>query len=862
MSDFAQIFLIQKIQTYLRLHGREQMAKTLSPGYCAGLTVLFLYLASQSRYDQFKQLLTHLAAWSPEEDKIIADRIQKFKKSPEWNAARNKLDQYLLQFPANNNLSETALFDKAYDNGVLTKQDIEILRQAMLPEDASIEKLFGLIEWIQQNQRYETRESSHYADKVVVNAIHDEHGPHSFENKVYENALLVQYPDLVAVIESCPEKRPIFLGSFDHAFALYKSDGLYYFYDSNYGSIPSPTQSAADVAKQLIRETYNDKVMDKWHPLKLYITSPEATNPNETALLDQTITKISRHHQRNLRAVDGCTAIMLATKNQQSESLAAYIEQGESVNISHGCGLYPIHLASQIEISEMLVKAGANIDEPIKLSDEDLAKLSTNTIATYRSLEGATPLFVQAGWGTPVILDWLLRHHANVNGDSSIGLTPLMNAAKKGKLANVKVLLDNHADTSLVIKKLTLNHSAISGTQDNSAFLSHVCGGLTDNTFEQYNAAMLAAEHLHTDIALELIERGADIHYTTSIGESLITLAAKHGDVRLLAKLIEKGAQLTTTREMGMMGVVTPLYIAARNEHSACVKLLIAQGASVNPQKNSNEIPVMVGACLSTNPEVVKLVLQHGADIDEKFQHKSAILWAIGRSSTAVVSHLIHAGAKIEKNEINVTTLAENNNVDMLKFIMTQFNFTLHEKRKLLKTAIENNSRDCVCVLLNDHAILADLHVSCNRIKQTLELQSNANLSSTLIAHCLLTQKHAIDLSEIKKRIFHMSRSNKQVLDYFMLVREGKPLHDILNGLVMKMSFCKSESRDAWLDAIKVSTSVEELIFNLLQQAKNVHYLDETMSEDLFKFIKEVVYPYPPELFQSREKISPRSPLH
>ena len=612
---------------------------------------------------------------------------------------------------------------------------MHILKQAILPDDPTIEKLFALIEWLQRYWVY--HDVSGYMGNLVVGMIRDNDMPHCFEKKLCDTSLIVNCKELVRIIENIPENCPVFMGKFDHAFALFKSGEFYYLYDSNDEMLLDPTESAEIITEILAKDIYKDSVFNQEYPLYMLITSTQDQDEKIIAALDATIDEITQTKPLNQSSLDGCTAILLAVKNAQDKVVTARVARGEDVNIPHRTGLYPIHLAKEISVINELIKAGAKIDQPIKTTVEVLGQLDIDTILCYRSLEGATPLYVLAGNGEPKVLEWLIQQHADINAASAIGLTPLMNAAKSGKLSNVTFLLQHGADVSLTVSPFK-GPATIPGTGHHLPILQVYAGGINSNLYEGYNAAMMAAANNHTEVAIELIDgktnilqRGYDLH-------SLLTIAAKNGNARLVKKLIECKASLDDFVEMPIGGNATALYLACRGGHLECAELLINAGAGIQPA-SLDEIPTIFGACVSNNPEILQLLQQHGADIETSFNGITPFGLSITKNCQAAAEYLIKAGATLTFDQVDAKTILEKDNASMLTLVMQHINLTDKQQRAILKIAIEQSSVQCVKLLLKNHSLLSNFAKACKFIQDSLErLKNDPCLTAELIAHCLL----------------------------------------------------------------------------------------------------------------------------
>lgn len=93
---------------------------------------------------------------------------------------------------------------------------------------------------------------------------------------------------------------------------------------------------------------------------------------------------------------------------------------------------------------------------------------------------------------------------------------------------------------------------------------------------DKYTALLVAIKAGRNDIAIILIESGADFNLKSSVGETALTVAATGGDVMLVSSLISHGADIEETTEQGY----TPLMFAAYNDEYELVDFLLKSGAN------------------------------------------------------------------------------------------------------------------------------------------------------------------------------------------------------------------------------------------------------------------------------------------
>ena len=87
--------------------------------------------------------------------------------------------------------------------------------------------------------------------------------------------------------------------------------------------------------------------------------------------------------------------------------------------------------------------------------------------------------------------------------------------------------------------------------------------------------------------------------------------AAAAGDLERARELIREGADLDAFDDIGY----TPLHHAAKNQHVALIELLLDAGADINAREEETNSDTAVSvAAADSSPEVVKLLLERGAD--------------------------------------------------------------------------------------------------------------------------------------------------------------------------------------------------------------------------------------------------------
>ena len=332
---------------------------------------------------------------------------------------------------------------------------------------------------------------------------------------------------------------------------------------------------------------------------------------------------------------DGMTALHWAAMKGRLDVAQVLIEAGADLGAGTRLGGHaPLHVASRAAhapLVEALLEAGADA----------LAATST----------GATALHFAAAAGSPEAVAALLRHGADPNArEPEWGQTPLMFAAAAGRAGSASALVDAGADVSLTAYVLDIvardawdqldrrernarvaalragrappparerepapgptaapgsgpqpvrladpEEPACSGCLGNYADLVGTHGGLT--------ALLLAAREGHRDVALALLDEGADIDQRSAADDTTpLLIAMINGHFDLAMELFARGADPTLASDAG----ATPLY-AALNMHWA-PKARHPQPTDVHQQEWSylDVMRTLLEAGVDPNPRLKK----------------------------------------------------------------------------------------------------------------------------------------------------------------------------------------------------------------------------------------------------------------
>lgn len=436
----------------------------------------------------------------------------------------------------------------------------------------------------------------------------------------------------------------------------------------------------------------------------------------------------------NTPLVDGSTALHWAVENDDADAIELLLRAGATPDAKDRYGLTPLYYAASngnAAIIQKLLKAGANPNITNKEGDTALmaAARAGNPEAITALLGRDASVNAKDGLTQETALMWaarenhagaaqaLLEHGADVNARTRIGkaperrlpmagggpgngshgvgivrggwpergvqdaipggMSPILYAARDGRLDSVKVFVAAKADVNQteangvtpLLMAITNDHIDVA-----RYLLDH---GAAVNTADWWGRTPLWAmvelrnrdlgrnsEHdidrgVALDLVTTLIDRGADVNARTKeyvpirrwvmplndiswvdfTGQTPFLRAALSGDTTVMRLLLEKGADPNiatfagTTALMAAAGVnwaENQTYTESKEALMEALKLCFDKGADVNA-KNSMGITAVIGAANRGSDDELEFLVQHGAKLDVKDNEgRTPLVWAGG----------------------------------------------------------------------------------------------------------------------------------------------------------------------------------------------------------------------------------------
>ena len=364
------------------------------------------------------------------------------------------------------------------------------------------------------------------------------------------------------------------------------------------------------------------------------------------------------------RDASGETLLMMAIRSGNIDSVAAFVERGAQINATDNASQQTALMwavrANSINAAKLMIEHGATVDAATRV--------------------GKTPPWVlpNAGGGSHGL--GIIRGGWPERGSRAAtpgGMTPLLYAARDGRLELAHVLLDAGAsvsradanDITPLLMAITNDHMALArllierGADVNAAdfwgrtpLFSAVEMRNRDYTRGNEHGIDRAAA---LDMVTLLLDRGAnpnartkeippirrwvtslgDLTWINMIGQTPFIRASMSGDITTMRLLLAKGADPKITTEGGTTALVTAAggnvavqqsYVESRESSMAAVKLCLELGLDVNATNETGFTAVM-GAANRGWDDILEVLIKAGGRLDvQDAQGRTPLRWAKG----------------------------------------------------------------------------------------------------------------------------------------------------------------------------------------------------------------------------------------
>lgn len=350
----------------------------------------------------------------------------------------------------------------------------------------------------------------------------------------------------------------------------------------------------------------------------------------------------------------------------------------------------PLHLAAErghVEIVKLLLAKGARTDVVSTIGGTPLlVAIKHKQLAVVRLLldAGAVPQSSELVWaasqGNPELVEALLAKNAPIDGWGFTKQTPLMAAARSGKIEVVRILVERGAKLDLVGEERTALQCALAdGNAEIAEYLALRNAGpraalglplLVDADLQDHAkvrarvAAIVAAitdfcpaclagktEKVREYLALQpkLATFGRFPR-----AQDAISCAVEGGKLEILKLLDENGANVTE-RESQRGGAIA---IALYKGNEPMVRYLVARGVAVNGEDKLRYRPLLLLPANANNLKMAQLLIELGADVNQiASPGTTALETAVERGHVPMINFLLERGAKVNLREGQRTPL-------------------------------------------------------------------------------------------------------------------------------------------------------------------------------------------------------------
>ncbi|MGP8153868.1 MAG: ankyrin repeat domain-containing protein [Smithella sp.] len=156
------------------------------------------------------------------------------------------------------------------------------------------------------------------------------------------------------------------------------------------------------------------------------------------------------------------------------------------------------------------------------------------------------------------------------------------------------------------------------------------------------------------DIAIFLIDKGADVNYSIGGGDTVLMDAAWQGFSDVVELLLKKGANPNAKEELTGW---TALMDAAMAGRTQTAKMLLNNGANVDLADKDGQTALHLAMVISCHPETVSLLLMKGANANAKTGNgRTPLMYAV--TCPNEINVLLKSGADVNaKDSRGFTTL-------------------------------------------------------------------------------------------------------------------------------------------------------------------------------------------------------------
>jgi ankyrin repeat protein len=402
---------------------------------------------------------------------------------------------------------------------------------------------------------------------------------------------------------------------------------------------------------------------------------------------------LEQHVDVNSAQADGATALMWAAHWNDLETTDLLIRAAANANAANDNGVTALSLActnGNAAMVEKLLKAEANPNVSLVRTGEtvlmtcarsgsvDAVKLLLANGADANAKEtrsGQTALMWAVAEKHAEVVRALVEHGANVHASTKVqtdiydrtlgGFTPLLFAARVGDLESARILLAAGADANEATQEAGNTVVVASASHHEELAILLLEKGANPNAADEYG--MTALHHA--------VQKGianlSSVEYTPALmpppnQPELVKALLAHGadpNARIKKDYRLSVAPYRHTSPVSIVGA-TPFLLAAAAGDGNIMRVLVAGGADPLLEAGESMRPLMVAAGMtrlvdflpgeeSLHLEAVKLAVELGANINEATERgETALHAAASTGADTIVEFLVDKGAQVNAKDM------------------------------------------------------------------------------------------------------------------------------------------------------------------------------------------------------------------
>ena len=368
-------------------------------------------------------------------------------------------------------------------------------------------------------------------------------------------------------------------------------------------------------------------------------------------------------------------ALEAAVRGASPSALKALLESGQDTNLLSPAESDELSKASSTGNAAVLARLlersatrRRSIDKAVEKQDMAAIRSSLPPGATLEQDLTFTPLMLAAKTASPAILETLLDLGAKIeahtsklsNGPGLEGETPLYHALEAANLPATRTLLAHGAnieghDSFMPWPQLTgigrfFENKPLAVQME---FVELLLADATPDVRQKRLNEMLASSTAwkRNDLTRALLDQGAESCAAINYYNKPVVLAAGGGNLEIFKLVLQhcpSWSPVSGEARAAVKEVLEKIRMSYREDlsgHLAILRYLLDRKAPLPAPETGNT--ALMGAVSSGNIEVVGMLLDAGADINEVLEYRTALDWAsYQRNNDRMIAYLRSRGAK------------------------------------------------------------------------------------------------------------------------------------------------------------------------------------------------------------------------